>query len=62
MIVFQGIKITNKIAFLLLSNEQNQVVEIPIEIAVADRISKYLSKIATAPTGVLERGNDGDSE
>jgi hypothetical protein len=62
MIVFNGIKKDNNLAFLLLSNELNQTVEVPIDVVVADRISKYLSKITTSPVEMAERGNDDEAE
>lgn len=62
MIIFDGIKTVNKVAFLILVNEQNQRVEIPLEIPIADRISKYVAKIAISHPAVSERGNDEESE
>lgn len=62
MIVYGGIKKNNNVAFLIFVTTDGVKVEIPIEVAVADRISKYLSKIAPAPAAVMERGNDEDSD
>lgn len=61
MIKYEGMKSINKIAHLCLSNDKNERVEIPLEVQVAERITKYISKIAPSAAPV-ERGNDDDLE
>lgn len=61
MIKYEGMKVANKISYLCFSNDDNEKVEIPLETQVAERITKYLSKIAPG-TVPVERGNDEDIE
>ena len=61
MIKYHGIKWKNNTAFLLFANEMNQEVEVPVDMIVADRITKYLERIGT-PAPVMERGNDDEAD
>lgn len=49
MLKFEEIRKSAGMAFLVISNENGTKIEVPIELPVADRISKYLSKIAVDP-------------
>lgn len=46
MIIFNGIKLVDKISMLCFMNDKNSQIEIPIDNLTADRISKYLSRIS----------------
>ena len=45
VIVYNGIKTKNNIPFISFKNDEGYIVEIPIDLITADRISKYLGKI-----------------
>lgn len=45
MIIFEGIK-KDKLTFLLFSNDQGKKISIPIEPAIAERITQYLNLIS----------------
>lgn len=44
MIIFKGFKIKDKISHILFECNGN-IIEIPIDVVTADRISAYLNKI-----------------
>lgn len=46
MIIFNGIKIVDKIKMICFINDKNAKIEVPIDDITADRISKYLSRIS----------------
>jgi hypothetical protein len=62
MIKYEGIKDKNGYSYLVMSNEINKEVWIPIDASMANIISKYISKIATAAPIPVERKNDEPSE
>lgn len=59
MIIFNGIK-NGKITFLSFSNENGQSIDIPVELSIADRITKYLSLIAISPPIKNEQQDEED--
>lgn len=61
MIKYNGIKWRNSTAFLLFANELNQEIEVPVDLLVADRITKYLERIGI-PAPVMDRGNDDEAD
>lgn len=60
MLKFDGIKKNGTMAFLLLSNDGGDKVEIPIELPIADRISKYLGKISKPSAEPIAELDDKD--
>lgn len=63
MILFEGIKIKDKVALIKFSNSENKsCIEVPIAKDVANVISQHLSKISLAVPKIVERGNDEESE
>lgn len=59
MIIFTGIKTVNKKSYLCFTNATGWV-EVPIDAATADRISKHLSRIS--PPAHAEPSADADDE
>jgi hypothetical protein len=49
-------------SYLVMSGPNDARIEIPIDRATADRISKYLSQISILTTTSVERRNDEPSE
>jgi len=62
MITYKGIKKTDKISYIIFSNEKNNEIEIPVEPHIAQRFAIYLDKIAIPTANPVERGNDEPSE
>jgi len=58
MIKYSGMKTKGKVHFILFSNELDNVVEIPIAKAEAERIQIYIDKISTKDRKPVEREND----
>ncbi|HLG28424.1 MAG TPA: hypothetical protein VI423_11645 [Paenisporosarcina sp.] len=61
MIKFEGIRFVNKVPFIGFSNDSGGHVEVPLDALTAERITRYLAKIAPGSTPV-ERGNDEPPE
>jgi hypothetical protein len=49
MLKLEEIRKSAGMAFLVISNENGMRVEVPVELPIADRISKYLAKITADP-------------
>jgi hypothetical protein len=62
MIKYEGIKNKNGYPYLVMSNEINKEIWIPVDAAMADIIGKYISKISTTAPIPVERKNDEPSE
>lgn len=45
MIYYRGQKFIGKIPFICFSNDNNEIVEIPIDVMTSKRISSYLDRI-----------------
>jgi len=58
MIKYSGIKSKGQVYYVLFSNELNNVVEVPISKADAERIAIYVDKISTRNRAPIERNND----
>lgn len=57
MIKYEGTKRLNGLDYLVMSNDNNLKVFIPIEPGILDRIVKYISKISTSPPKSVEHQN-----
>jgi hypothetical protein len=62
MIKYNGIIHRKRMSYLVMSGPNDARIEIPIDRATADRISKYLSQISILTTTSVERRNDEPSE
>ena len=62
MIRYNGINTVNKVPFLCFINDQDQEIEIPIDLVTANRISKYLSKIALTEAAPPEFDEEDEPE
>lgn len=62
MIKFLGIKRVNDVAFLKCANDLGATVEIPLEMAIADRISMYLQKISMPPPQMIHTDEEQDAD
>lgn len=62
MIMYQGTIYKNHLSYLVFCNEKGIFVEIPVDNVIADRVSKYLSKIVESGKEILIRENDEDSD
>jgi len=58
VIKYNGMKTKGKVHYILFSNEFDNVVEIPIAEAEAERIQIYIDKISMKDRKLVERGND----
>ena len=62
MIKYEGIKNKGNLKHLIMSNENDESIWIPLEDAVADIIAKHIAVISITPTKVVERKNDETSD
>lgn len=62
MITYQGLKVNNKVYYVCFANDDGERVEVPVETKSAERISRYLDKIAKAPKDLVERQEPEEDE
>lgn len=62
MIIFDGIKFEQSLAYILFKNENGVQIKVPISKDSAKIISLHLDKLSTVERHIVERGNDELSE